>query len=97
MSKDKSKNSRGHLVDVGQNSERLGIVESSRGIEAASRIVPHLSSKDLFSRARKHKTRAEAKTHHLGDRDTLALPSRDSAHRRRADLGVLGVRDAEHA
>ena len=51
----------------------------------------------MFSRPQGQTTRAQAKTHHFGDRNTLAFSSRHSSYRRRADLGVLGVRDAEHA
>jgi len=74
---------RRHLVDVGEDAQRLGVVESGRGVETASRVVP----------------RGDARPgrHHLGDRDALALAARDAAHEGVADLGVARVRDAEHA
>jgi hypothetical protein len=72
----------GLLHDVGQKAEGLGIVESGRCVETTSRVVPR--SEDTASAP------------HLGDRDTLPLSARDTAHEGVADDGVGGVLDVEH-
>jgi len=53
------------VVDVGQDAQRLGVVERRRGVEAARRVVPRDDRR--------------ARGHHLGDGDALALAAGDAA------------------
>lgn len=71
------------LEHIGENAERLGIVQGGGGIETLGCIVPGGNSR--------------ACRHHLGDRDSLALSTRDTSNFGITDEGILRVRNVQHA
>jgi hypothetical protein len=70
------------VSEIGQKSQRLGIVERGRSIEASGRVVP--------------RSKGDVTTEHLGDRDSLSLSSRNTSHEGVTDVGVGRVLDVEH-